>query len=367
MRILVVIGTRPEAIKMLPLVLELKKYGEFETLVCFSGQHSEMARAVFDEFKILPDLEFIAMKKGQNLKDLTVRLLNYFDVVLGEIKPDLVLVHGDTTTAFCASLSAFYRGIKVGHIEAGLRTFNALSPFPEEFNRVSIDALSFLHFAPTESAAENLRKEGRKSVFTVGNTVIDALEYSLRIKESFPSLRESEGRKTVLITTHRRENIGEKMRVSLSAVKEILSSRDDLFAVLPIHPNPAVREVVLEVFENIKNIKICAPLGMTEFHNLLSRSFAVFTDSGGIQEEAAHLGVPLFLLRENTERRECDFLSNVCYVGCDGERIKGEFLRFLSEEARQSEMRVCSGVFGDGRTSERIAQILLRFADERKF
>ena len=360
MRILVVIGTRPEAIKMLPLVLELKKYEEFETLVCFSGQHSEMARAVFDEFKISPDLEFLAMQKEQSLTQLTGRLLNYFDVVLREREPDIVLVHGDTTTALCASIASFYLGIRVAHIEAGLRTFDALSPFPEEFNRVSIDALSHYHFAPTESAAENLMKEGRKSVFTVGNTVIDALEYSLSFGQKHPFLSEAKGRKTVLITTHRRENIGARIHSSLSAIRDIFSENDELFGVLPAHPNPRVREVVFDVLGDIKNIKICEPLGMREFHTLLSHAFAIFTDSGGIQEEAAHLGLPLFLLREISERRECKSLANVCYVGCDGERIKREFLRFLSQEARQREMRTSSNVFGDGKASQRIAKILSR-------
>lgn len=361
MRIFVVIGTRPEAIKMLPLAKELRKHNEFETKICFSFQHERMALDVFDEFGISPDFVFKRNKGGQNLKEMTTQFLEYFDVLFRAEKPDLVLVHGDTTTAFCASLSAFYLNIRVGHIEAGLRTLDCNSPFPEEFNRVAIDALSTLHFAPTESAAQNLIREGRKSVFTVGNTVIDALGYSL-LSEAFPpALDELGARKLLLVTTHRRENLGEKMRSSLLAIRDILEERDDLFAVLPVHPNPAVREVVFEVLDNIKNIKICEPVPMREFHHLLSRAFAIFSDSGGIQEEAAYIGAPLFLLRDNTEREECLKLPNVRIVGCNREGVKNEFLLFLDSPEMQEKMRVRSYVFGDGHASERIAECLLNF------
>ena len=279
MRILLVIGTRPEAIKMLPLAMELKKYSEFETKILFSGQHKEMAKSVFNEFKICPDFTFEAMEKGLSLKDLTVKLLNNFDVFLKKEHFDLVLAHGDTTTAFCASLSAFYQGIRVGHIEAGLRSYDSHSPYPEEFNRVAIDALSDIHFSPTEKATQNLLNEGKKSVFTVGNTVIDALKYSLSYEISMPIFDEIGARKLVLITTHRRENLGNKMRTSMLGIRDILNARDDLFGVLPAHPNPKAREVVYDVFKNIKNIKICEPFPMREFHHLLSRAFAIFTDS----------------------------------------------------------------------------------------
>ena len=361
MRVFVVIGTRPEAIKMLPLVRELRKYGKFETKICFSRQHRELARSVFEEFKIEPDFVFEDLKIGLDLRELTVELLNYFDVVFAREKPDLVLVHGDTTTAFCGALAAFYRGIRVAHIEAGLRTFDCRSPFPEEFNRVAIDGLADIHFAPTKIAAENLIKEGRKSVFTVGNTVIDALKDSLSSGVCDPTLNELDGRKLVLVTTHRRENLGEKMRSSLLGIRDALCERDDLFALLPAHPNPRVRDVMHQVFENIKNIKICEPLPMREFHVLLSRAFAIFSDSGGIQEEAAYLGVPLFLMREKTERRECLGLSNVELVGWQREVIKNEFLAFLNSSARQEGMRVPSTVFGDGHTSEKIVRCLLDF------
>ena len=359
MRIFVVIGTRPEAIKMLPLVNELRKYDELETKICFSFQHEKIAFDVFREFELSPDFVFEGMEKGIDLCDMTRRFLKYFDRLFKMEKPDLVLVHGDTTTAFCAALSAFYAGIRVGHVEAGLRTFDNRSPFPEEFNRVSIDALSNIHFAPTNSARDNLIKEGIKSVFTVGNTVVDAVRYSLSTDVCLPILDGVSGRKLLLATTHRRENLGNKMRYALLGIRDLLEARDDLFAILPVHPNPAVRKVVFEVFGDIKNMKICEPLSMREFHHILSLSYAVFTDSGGIQEEAAYLGVPLFLLRENTEREECLNLSNVCMVGCDRERVRGEFLLFLSSSTIQEKMRTRSFVFGDGHSSERIAECLI--------
>ena len=358
MRVFVIIGTRPEAIKMLPLVIELRKNNKFETKICFSGQHREMAKSVFNEFKISPDFTFEERKKCRTLCEMTIGFLNYFDVLFREQKPELILVHGDTTTAFCASLSAFYLGIKVCHVEAGLRTFDTLSPFPEEFNRVAIDSLSCVHFAPTESAAKNLSKEGRKSVFIVGNTVIDALKYSLEKEIFLPILDEMRERKLVLITTHRRENLGEKMRSAMLGIRDVLKTREDLFAILPAHPNPEVREVVRGAFKNIKNLKMCEPLPMCEFHHLLSQSFAIFTDSGGIQEEAAYLGVPLFLLRENTEREECRALPNVRVIGCDRETVRESFISFLNNEKNLKKARSPSYIFGDGSASKNIVQCL---------
>ncbi len=364
MRIFVVIGTRPEAIKMLPLVIELKKRGEFETKVCFSGQHGEMAKSVFDDFEIVPDFIFDAMKKGQELSKLTNRLLEYFDILFKLEKPDLVLVHGDTTTAFCGALAAFYLGIKVAHVEAGLRTFDPFSPFPEEFNRVSIDAVSNIHFAPTVVAAENLIREGRKSVFTVHNTVIDALKFSLSRTIELPILDGLKNKKILLITTHRRENLGEKMRDALLGIRDILNERDDLFGIIPVHPNPCVRATVDNVFKNIKNIKICSPLPMREFHHLLSRAFAILTDSGGIQEEAAYLGVPIFLMRDNTERPECVELGNVCIVGTQRERVKNTFLSFMNSPNIMKKMCKPSHAFGDGTASEKIVKCLMSMQNE---
>lgn len=360
MRILVVIGTRPEAIKMLPLVLQLKKYKELETLVCFSGQHTSLANEVFDYFEIVPDFLFENIFiNGRTLGELTVALLDYFDVILKKCKPDVVLVHGDTTTAFCASLSAFYNEIKIAHIEAGLRTYDKSAPYPEEFNRVAIDAMSDLHFAPTVQNAKNLEKEGKKGAFVVGNTVIDALRYTLNSSFFSPILDEAGDRKIVLITTHRRENIGEKMRSSLLGVRDIFSCRDDLFAILPTHPNPAVRAVVSDVLGDVKNIKICEPLAMYDFHNILARSFAVITDSGGVQEEASYLGVPVFLLRDVTERSEAEQCGSVCLVGTSREGVSREFLWVLEHKEELEKMKRPSLIFGDGTASEKIAKKLL--------
>ena len=359
MKILAVIGTRPEAIKMLPLVIELKKQIEFDVFVCSSGQHAGILKNVFDFFGIEPDFSFDAMQEGQSLNNLTIRLLNYFDALFEQLSPDLLLAHGDTTTAFCASLSAFYKGINVAHIEAGLRTFDKSAPFPEEFNRVSIDALADLHFAPTSLARSRLENEGRKNIYTVGNTGIDALLYTVDQNYILPISSEFREKKIVLITTHRRENIGSKMRSSLLGISDILAQRSDLFAIFPVHPNPVVREQANSVFCDIKNIKICEPLPLYDFHNILARSFAVFTDSGGVQEEASFLGVPVFLLRDTTEREEGMISGNITIVGTDGNRIYNEFTHITGSEYELSRMRIRSFAFGDGHACEKITKILL--------
>lgn len=359
MRILIVIGTRPEAIKMLPLYLELKKISEFEVLLCNTGQHRELIKDVLKYFKATPDYSLDVMKKGQTLLEMSIKLLKNIDIILEKEKPDLVLVHGDTTSAFCAALSAFYKGIKIAHIEAGLRTFNKAAPYPEEFNRVAVDSIADLHFAPTFLASENLVKEGKKSVFTVGNTVIDALKYTLDDNYDFEKLEIKKDRKLLLITTHRRENLGEKMKNSLLGIRDILNLREDIFAVFPVHPNPQVREVVMEVFNNIKNIKICDPLPVYDFHNLLLRSFAVITDSGGIQEEAAYLGVPVFLLRDTTERSEGVKSGNIRLLGTKRERILSEFLSTINDEKSIMEMRKKSYSFGSGEASKKITQVII--------
>ena len=364
MRVFVIIGTRPEAIKMLPLAKELKKYEKIETKICFSSQHKDLTKSVFSDFNMSPDFTFSGAKSGCNLNEMTREFLDYFDLLFDKEKPDLVLVHGDTTTAFCASLSAFYLGIKVAHVEAGLRTFDAFSPFPEELNRVAIDCVSSVHFAPTKTDAENLIKEGRKSVFTVGNTVIDALEYSLKTEIFSPILEELNGRKLVLVTTHRRENFGERMRSALLGIRDAVNGRDDVLVVVPVHPNPMVKVVVNQVFRNIKNIKMVEPLSMIEFHSLLSHADAILSDSGGIQEEAAYLGLPLFLLRDKTERLECLSLPNMRVVGCSRGNVARELANFLDTPALQCAMRTPSNVFGDGRASAKIVEILLQMADD---
>ena len=361
MRILVVIGTRPEAIKMLPLVKELKKREGCDVIVCFSGQHKTLANEVFEYFNIVPDIMLDIMREGQGLSELTCKLLNKFDVILDDMSPDLVLVHGDTTTAFCASLSAFYKGIRIGHVEAGLRTYDASSPFPEEFNRVAIDAMASLCFAPTEGADENLKKEGKNAVFTVGNTAIDALLHTIREDYNSPALECARGRKILLLTTHRRENIGQKMLSSLKGIRDILVSRDDMLCILPRHPNPKVQSIINEVFNDVKNIKIVDALPMFDFHNLLARSFAVITDSGGVQEEAAYLGVPIFILRDRTERSEVISNGNAVILGTDGDSVKEKFLSCIDDATRLEEMRKRSYAFGCGDSCKKIADVLLQF------
>ena len=358
MKILVIIGTRPEAIKMLPLVIELQKQKEFETLVCFSSQHETLANNVFELFNISPNYRFCNFPKNANLKQITIELLNYFDELFKEISPDILLVHGDTTTAFCASLAGFYQGIKIAHIEAGLRTFNNKSPFPEEFNRVAIDSMADIHFAPTQIAAQNLKKEGIKSVFTTGNTGIDALKYTLNENYNIPFLDERENKKLILVTTHRRENLGDKMTSALLGIKDALKNRNDVLAIIPTHPNPLVKCRVESILNNIKNIKICPPLPLYDFHNILARSHLVISDSGGIQEETAYLGIPLFLLRDTTERVEC-IDQNVKIIGTERNKISNEITLALNDDTILKKMKIKSLAFGNGNASKKITKNLL--------
>ena len=359
MRILIVIGTRPEAIKMLPLVKELQKYSEFEVLVCFSGQHETLAENVFNLFNIFPNYRFSGLEHTRTLNKMTVELLNYFDVLLNDISPDLVLVHGDTTTAFCAALSSFHLGIKVAHVEAGLRTFDNQSPFPEEFNRVAIDSLSSIHFAPTKKAMQNLLKEGKTSVFITGNTCIDSLKYTLSNTFCHPLLNNLNGKKLILITTHRRENLGNKMVSALLGIRDALEKRNDFLAITITHPNPIVKSTMLEIFQGINNIKISPPLDLFDFHNILSRSDLVISDSGGVQEEAAYLGIPLFLLRNTTERTECIECGNTKIIGTDREQIHNQLKQVLDNPSLLKNMRKKSLAFGDGNASKKIVKNLL--------
>ena len=358
MKILAVIGTRPEAVKMLPLVKELKRYKEFETLVCFSGQHETLANNVFELFDIIPNYKISSLSNGLSLNEMTTILLNYFDDLFKTISPDILLVHGDTTTAFCASLVGFYQGIKIAHIEAGLRTFNIQSPFPEEFNRVAIDSLSSIHFAPTKIAAKNLKNEGIKSIFTTGNTGIDEFKYTLDENYYSAILSEQKSKKIILITTHRRENLGDKMTSSLLGIKDALENRDDVFVIIPTHPNPLIKSKIESVFADIKNFKICPPLPLYDFHNILARSHLVISDSGGIQEEAAYLGLPLLLLRDTTERVEC-INQNIKIIGTERNKTSTEITRLLDNETLLNDMRIKSIAYGKGNASKKIAKNLL--------
>ena len=350
-KIFVVFGTRPDAIKMCPLVLELKKRKSFESVVCITGQHRELLDSVTDIFGVKPDYDLDVMKKEQSLSEITARIIEGITPILEKENPDIVLVHGDTTTAFSSALAAFYKKIPVGHIEAGLRTYRIDSPYPEEFNRRAVSLISDYDFAPTEAARDNLIKEGKNPacVFVTGNTVIDALKYTVK------EVQKNDESKLILLTAHRRENIGEPMRNIFSAVRRIAEKHDDIRIVYPVHPNPAVREIAEEILSGCKRVCLTEPLDTVEFHNLLAQSYLILTDSGGVQEEAAALGKPVLVLRDTTERMESDSLR---LVGTNEDDIVREFERLLDDKEAYESMKNAPNPYGDGNASKRIADIL---------
>ncbi len=352
-KIIAVFGTRPDAVKMCPLIKELKKRKNFETVVCVTGQHRELLDSVTDVFGVKADYDLSLMKEGQTLADITAKVIGGITPIFEEEKPDIVLVHGDTTSAFAAALAAFYMKIPVGHIEAGLRTYRIDSPYPEEFNRRAVSLISTYDFAPTEAARENLIKEGKDPdrVFVTGNTVIDALKYT--VKEA----QNSEDGRLILLTAHRRENIGEPMRNIFSAVKRVAEKYDDIKIVYPMHPNPAVRSIAEEVLGGCGRVLLSEPLDTVEFHNLLAKSYLVLTDSGGVQEEAAALGKPVLVLRDTTERTESDSLR---LVGTNEDDVAREFERLLDDKELYDSMKNAPNPFGDGNASKRIADVLER-------
>ncbi len=350
-KIIAVFGTRPEAVKMCPLVLELKKRKCFDVKVCLTGQHRELLDSVIGLFGIEADYDLAVMKKEQTLADMTAKIIEGLSPIFESEKPDIVLVHGDTTSAFASALAAFYMKIPVGHVEAGLRTYDISSPYPEEFNRRAVSLMSSFDFAPTEAAKENLIKEGKDPdrVFVTGNTVVDALNFTAK------EVRTDE--KLVLLTAHRRENIGEPMRNIFSAVRDIARRYPDFKIVYPVHPNPAVRRIAEELLGDVENIELREPLGLKEFHSLLARSFAVLTDSGGVQEEASALGKPTLVLRDKTERREG---GSLILVGTDENGIVSAFDRLASDKNYYDSIKNTPNPFGAGRASERIADIIER-------
>lgn len=350
-KIIAVFGTRPEAVKMCPLILELKKRQRFDVKVCLTGQHREMLDGVTELFGINADYDLEVMKKGQTLADMTARIIDGIEWVLEEEKPDLVLVHGDTASAFAAALAAFYMKIPVGHVEAGLRTYDIFSPYPEEFNRRAVSLISTYDFAPTEAARENLIKEGKNPdrIFVTGNTVVDALKFTAKEVQT--------DEKLVLLTSHRRESIGEGMRNIFSAVRSIARKYPDFKIVYPVHPNPAVRKIAEEILGGEENIDLCEPLDLKEFHSLLARSYLVMTDSGGVQEEASALGKPCLVLRDKTERREG---GSLLLVGTNEDEILSAFERLVDDKGLYDSIKNAPNPFGDGKASERIADILER-------
>jgi len=359
-RIMLVFGTRPEAIKMCPLVIELKTRKNIETLVCVTAQHRQMLDSVLKAFSVEPDYDLSVMKHGQTLFDITTNILNKIKSVLETVKPDIVLVHGDTTTAFVTSLACFYLQIPVGHVEAGLRTGDIYSPYPEEFNRQAVGIIAKYHFAPTVISKENLAKEGKSesSIYITGNTAIDALKTTVRDEYYHPELNWAKGSRLILITAHRRENIGEPMRSMFRAIRRILEQYDDVKAIYPIHKNPQVREIVECELNNTDRLHIIEPLDVLDFHNFMASSYLILTDSGGIQEEAPSLGKPVLVMRDVTERPEGIKAGVLKVVGTSEDSIYMSAKELLDDSMTYAMMSKASNPYGDGCASEKIANIL---------
>lgn len=359
-KVMLVFGTRPEAIKMCPLVNELKKRSKIETIVCVTGQHRQMLDQVLEAFHVVPDYDLSIMKDRQTLFDITTNILSRIKVVLDVVKPDVVLVHGDTSTTFVTALACFYMQIPVGHVEAGLRTYNVNSPYPEEFNRQAVSIISQYNFAPTELSKQNLLKEGKKpeTVYVTGNTAIDALKTTVREDYFHPELEWARESRLILITAHRRENLGAPMQHMFRAIRRCLDEHPDVKAIYPIHMNPVVRETAKAILGNNERIHIIEPLDVLDFHNFQSRSYLILTDSGGIQEEAPSLGKPVLVMRDTTERPEGIAAGTLKLVGTDEEVIYQNFKLLLEDKAEYAKMSGASNPYGDGFASRRIADIL---------
>lgn len=359
-KIMLVFGTRPEAIKMCPLVKELKTRNNIETVVCVTGQHRQMLDQVLDAFEVSPNYDLSIMKDGQTLFDVTINILELIKDVLEKEHPDVVLVHGDTSTAFVTALACFYMQIPVGHIEAGLRTYNIYSPYPEEFNRQAISIISKYNFAPTELSKSNLVKEGKdeSTIYVTGNTAIDALKTTVKSDYTHPELEWAKGSRLITITAHRRENLGEPMYNMFRAIKRIINETPDVKAIYPIHKNPKVRQAAKDIFGDDDKIHIIEPLEVFDFHNFLAQSYLILTDSGGIQEEAPSLGKPVLVMRDTTERPEGVAAGTLKLVGTDEENIYKEFKQLLTDENEYKKMSNASNPYGDGFASKRIADIL---------
>ena len=359
-KVMLVFGTRPEAIKMCPLVNELKSREGLETVVCVTGQHRQMLDMVLGAFDVVPDYDLAIMKQGQTLFDVTVNILERIKAVLEEVKPDVVLVHGDTSTTFVTALACFYLQIPVGHVEAGLRTYNIYSPFPEEFNRQAVGIVARYNFAPTEMARENLIAEGKHEeyIYVTGNTAIDALKTTVKDDYTHPELEWAAGSRLIMITAHRRENLGEPMHNMFRAIRRIIDEHPDVKAIYPIHMNPVVRKAAEEELGDCDRIRIIEPLDVLDFHNFLARSYMILTDSGGIQEEAPSLGKPVLVMRDTTERPEGIKAGTLKLVGTDETVIYNNFKELLESEEAYNAMSHASNPYGDGQACRRIADIL---------
>lgn len=359
-KIMLVFGTRPEAIKMCPLVNELKSRKNIKTVVCVTGQHREMLYQVLNIFNVTPDYDLEIMREKQTLFDVTGEILCRLRCVLEKEKPDVVLVHGDTSTTFSAALASFYLGIDVGHVEAGLRTYNLKSPFPEEFNRQAVSIIAKYNFAPTETAKENLVREGKKkeTIYVTGNTAIDALKTTVCYNYTHEYLKWAEDSRLILITAHRRENIGQPMENMFRAIRRIIDEMPDVKAIYPIHMNPVVRDIAGRVLGGEERIKIIEPLDVLDFHNFLAKSYLVLTDSGGIQEEAPSLGKPVLVMRDTTERPEGVAAGTLKLVGTSEENIYNMFKLLLINGKEYEKMSKASNPYGDGFACKRIADVL---------
>lgn len=364
-KILLAFGTRPEAIKMCPLVKELRNAKNIEFRVCITGQHREMLAQVLDVFNINPDYDLAIMKENQSLFDITERVLSGMRDVLDKEKPDIVLVHGDTTSSFASALSSFYLRIPVGHVEAGLRTYDQWSPYPEEFNRQGVGAIADLHFAPTNSARSNLIREGKKEsrIFVTGNTVIDALKTTIRDDYHNEVIEWASGSRLILLTAHRRENLGAPLHNMLSAVKNVIDSTADVKVLYPVHKNPAIRRIANEIFGDEPRVRLEEPMDVVDFHNIMSRAYMVLTDSGGIQEEAPALGKPVLVMRDTTERPEGVEAGTLKLVGTKKDTIEREFQRLLHDKSAYAQMANAANPYGDGKASTRIIGILKEFLE----
>lgn len=359
-KVMLVFGTRPEAIKMCPLVKELKERKNIKTIVCVTGQHREMLEQVLKAFNVIPDYDLAIMKDKQTLFDVTNGILSKIKPILEEEKPDVVLVHGDTTTTFATALSCFYLQIPVGHVEAGLRTYNIYSPYPEEFNRQATSIISTFNFAPTELAKENLLKEGKSenTIYVTGNTAIDALKTTVRKNYVHEQLTWASDSRLIMLTAHRRENLGEPLYHMFRAIKRIVNEYKDIKVIYPIHMNPIVRQAANDILGNHDRIRIIEPLDVLDFHNFLANSYLILTDSGGIQEEAPSLGKPVLVMRDTTERPEGINAGTLKLVGTNEETIYNEFKLLLSSKLEYEKMSKASNPYGDGLASKRIADVL---------
>lgn len=361
-KVMTIFGVRPEAIKMAPLILELQKHpDEIESMVCVTAQHREMLDQVLEAFEIQPNYDLNIMQKSQTLNDITIRVLQGLQPILEEAKPDIVLVHGDTLTTFLASYAAFMQKIKVGHVEAGLRTWNKMSPYPEEMNRQLTGVLADLHFSPTEWSANNLRKENKSdsSIYVTGNTITDVFQYTVRSNYTHEVLDWAQGKRLILMTAHRRESQGEPHRNIFRAVRRIADEFEDVAIVYPVHPSPAVREPAHEMLGDHPRIKLIEPLDVVDFHNIYPHTHLILTDSGGLQEEAPSFGVPVLVLRDTTERPEGIEAGTLELVGTDEAKVYERTKTLLQDQEVYDRMSKAANPYGDGKASQRIVNAIL--------